>query len=921
VPLRPSASDLIQPVRHDRTTHLPICADSSRAYHTRDCPRLFVAMDRAVNVRIHSAKVKVLLASHGPTLVGGAERSLLEIACRLRQRGDLEIRVAAPAEGPLTEALTAAGVEPVVLPYQWAASAPFALVDPDAIVARLDTIRQYLTTSTPDVIVTNTTVIPWFGYLSQMLGIPHAWFLREDVTADLSLDFYPDARQTLDLIDRCSDHLFVNSAFLRNRYGALLGRDDIDVIHPSFDRRILDYYVAAEGPHEGIVRILVSGTVRPAKNQIELLEAAAILRRKRDDFHVTVMGGVATPDYHEELLRFVRENGLEETVTFLDHQDDPYAVMREHDLCVVPSQSEPFGRVAVEAMLLGKPVIASDSGGNRETVGRLREKGLLYTLGRPDLLAKRIERLMNDRATMHRIGSLAHDYAVGRYLGSAPLDLMDSALRKLAVLEKQPREDWITAQLLAGNQRRAVDLDVLTSQLDAERQTAGTLGYQVAELTSQLDAERQSTGALTTQLDVERQTTGALGNQVAELTSQLEAEQQSTRALGNQVAELTDRLSSQERLVFALRSEMGELDRQIASERSVAQLQAGRIESLVSELAAEQEMVSMLKASTSWRVTAPLRAVSLLIRGMSRQRDIEHFRGSGRERLRVAILIHELQTPDEGENDYAIGLVAKLWREEGHEVRFIPAGTADWPADVAILHVDNTVVPRRFARAARRYPAVINGRILDIRKTRVSSPMLQPERGYRGPVFVKSNLNSDGIPERRLAQRSRFHRIAVRLFGKADGPVEAVKVYGAYDSAEHVPTEMLRRPDTIVQKFIPEMEDGRYFVRRCFVFGERIIAYRMGHSNPTVDAHENGLFSWIEPEPEVVVWKRAVGLDYGTIDYVMHEGHAVVFDVNKTPGRAQPPDEQGQRDYERIIRHIAPGLYEIAGQATLRSAS
>lgn len=282
--------------------------------------------------------------------------------------------------------------------------------------------------------------------------------------------------------------------------------------------------------------------------------------------------------------------------------------------------------------------------------------------------------------------------------------------------------------------------------------------------------------------------------------------------------------------------------------------------------------------------------------------------------MRIAVLTHGLHRGNEAADEYAIGLLAELWRADGHEVRFLVGHREVWPADIALLHVDSTVVPHAYLKAARRYPYVVNGRIVDISKRKVSSPAVWPEPGYSGPAFVKSDLNSAGIPERRLGSRRRLPRLWRRLARRpGETAMDFSKHYLIYEDQASIPSEVARKRHAIVQKFVPEIEDGRYFIRRCFVFGARIICYRKGNSDPIVDVHEDGLFSWIDVPPAVVAWQRTVALDYGTIDYVIHKGDVVVLDVNKTPGRSRTRDEAGKRDYERIIRHVAPGLYDTLG--------
>ena len=115
--------------------------------------------------------------------------------------------------------------------------------------------------------------------------------------------------------------------------------------------------------------------------------------------------------------------------------------------------------------------------------------------------------------------------------------------------------------------------------------------------------------------------------------------------------------------------------------------------------------------------------------------------------MRIALLFHER---DRSRNlqRYDIMHVAKYWQEVGHEV-FPVFGTKQFiPADIAILHVDLSLVPQGFVDFANRYAICLNKRALDIRKSRVSKNLLHKNDHYTGQVIIKSNENTGGIPER-----------------------------------------------------------------------------------------------------------------------------------------------------------------------------
>jgi hypothetical protein len=282
--------------------------------------------------------------------------------------------------------------------------------------------------------------------------------------------------------------------------------------------------------------------------------------------------------------------------------------------------------------------------------------------------------------------------------------------------------------------------------------------------------------------------------------------------------------------------------------------------------------------------------------------------------MRIAVLFHAKHTPEDVGSRHAIGLIAELWRQEGHEVRFLIGCREHWDADVVILHVDMSVVANRYVKFVRRYPVVINGRILDIRKSKISRNLLEWDSKYEGRVIVKTDLNSAGKPERALSTNRLWQRVRRRLRfnGAAKGPLP--KNYSVYASIRHIPAKALAAPGLVIEKFRPETDGEWYFVRRSFICGDRVISYRIGAKQPIVDTPLPGAFEWIENSSEVLAVSRELGLDYGTIDYTTNGEEVAVFDVNKTPGRARPPDDAAVRDYEKILRSISSGIYKfVAG--------
>ncbi|MDQ3619418.1 MAG: glycosyltransferase family 4 protein, partial [Actinomycetota bacterium] len=146
-------------------------------------------------------------------------------------------------------------------------------------------------------------------------------------------------------------------------------------------------------PHIRSPRVVFVGRLVHQKGIFTLLQAAANLPR---DINVVFVGD--GPD-RTELERRARDLGLSDRVTvtgFVPHRLIP-SVMAGCDLLVLPSTYEELGRVLVEAMQLGVPVVASRVGGIPEVI-QDGYNGLLVEPEQPLPLAKTITRVIRDGA-------------------------------------------------------------------------------------------------------------------------------------------------------------------------------------------------------------------------------------------------------------------------------------------------------------------------------------------------------------------------------------------------------------------------------------------------------------------------------------------------------------------------------------------
>ena len=108
--------------------------------------------------------------------------------------------------------------------------------------------------------------------------------------------------------------------------------------------------------------------------------------------------------WEETLKKMTTDLGLQNVVSFLGQSDDVAALMATADCVVIPSRSESFGMVALEAMAQARPVVAASTGGLRDIVLE-GETGLLVPVGDADAFADAIVRVLADPLFSRRLGA------------------------------------------------------------------------------------------------------------------------------------------------------------------------------------------------------------------------------------------------------------------------------------------------------------------------------------------------------------------------------------------------------------------------------------------------------------------------------------------------------------------------------------
>ena len=164
--------------------------------------------------------------------------------------------------------------------------------------------------------------------------------------------------------------------------------------------------------------ILAVGRFTEAKDYPNLLSAISILRNKRDDFKLLIVGD---GPLKSDLASYVESLGLDSFVCFLGIRTDIPDLMSSSDIFVLSSAWEGFGLVVAEAMACERVVVATDCGGVREVVGAC---GILLEPKNSELLAQALNKALDltpeERAV---IGAAARQRIIDNYSLDANIGL------------------------------------------------------------------------------------------------------------------------------------------------------------------------------------------------------------------------------------------------------------------------------------------------------------------------------------------------------------------------------------------------------------------------------------------------------------------------------------------------------------------
>ena len=269
-----------------------------------------------------------------------------------------------------------------------------------------------------DLIHSNSSVTDFGARLAEKLNCKHIWHIREFGDADYNLECLKGKEATWQWMNAHSDRFVFISKCVYDYFEKYADLDKSHIIYDGISGVYINHRDYTE--KENVV-FLISGNLVRGKGQMLVLQAANELKRKNYKFEVWIAGSSSSMSdsklYERELKSYIEKN-LHGIAVILGRVSDMRELRKKADIEIVASNKEAFGRVTVEAMLGGMPVIASDTGANPELITDGVD-GLLFQNGDYRSLADKMELFLNNPVGIETMGRQARTKALKQFMSAA----------------------------------------------------------------------------------------------------------------------------------------------------------------------------------------------------------------------------------------------------------------------------------------------------------------------------------------------------------------------------------------------------------------------------------------------------------------------------------------------------------------------
>lgn len=353
--------------------------------------------------------MKILFVSPVGAMFSGAEVSIVNLMKLLVQKGH-EVYNVIPDNTPHIDKdylrhMDTTGIKLFQLKtnqWWWPESKTLDISDLEIQASQqknIEEVREIIRNEKIELVISNTVNVFQGAFVAACEKVRHFYIIHEFPFGEFG--YYKDL---IPLIDDLSDKIFVVEGEL---YHTLTNYFATDKLIP-----FIPYTEVQERPlkNSTISRFVSIGGINERKNQLELLEAYNHLNRK--GIELVFIGGW-DEQYKKLMDDYIQAHHLDH-VTFVGFHSDPWSLVTDKDILVLPAKLETFSLVFVESVLNGVPAIISDNLGHLSS-SKFLESGNLYPLGDGDLLSQQMTTVFENFDTYKEKQLLDQELARKKY--------------------------------------------------------------------------------------------------------------------------------------------------------------------------------------------------------------------------------------------------------------------------------------------------------------------------------------------------------------------------------------------------------------------------------------------------------------------------------------------------------------------------
>ena len=337
----------------------------------------------------------IVFISHYTDLYG-ANRSMLDLIDGLRQKNVNNITVIIPHNGEVCKKLSLLSVPYYIIPFVLEVQKK-----PQAYLKKIGKkyynlflVKKYRHRFSKNknlIIHTNSSVTFFGAYLASSLRVPHVWHIREFGKADYNLEYNFGNTYFLKWIDKAAAVICISRALCNYRFKQKIIPPLIIIYNGVVHDSAFNIAISLNEENK-IFRFGISGNISKEKNQAEAIEAFNLMHKNYNC--ELLVAGTGADDYMNQLREKTEKYNLAHCIKFEGFIDDISTFNKSLNCMIICAENEALGRVTIEAMSEGLPVIGFKNAGTAEII-KDGYNGFLYSNGAIEL-AEKMEYVINN---------------------------------------------------------------------------------------------------------------------------------------------------------------------------------------------------------------------------------------------------------------------------------------------------------------------------------------------------------------------------------------------------------------------------------------------------------------------------------------------------------------------------------------------